>query len=941
MSISNEDIEELKKAILDPASMQAASMNRLEKALNGEFDIVDPNNPMAFLMENTSVLTATMMQGIETNMRQMYPVLANDKSDLYNHINDSEINDIIATPSEAIFSIFLLLTDIVEYGKEDAYGYSVKIPKYSFITVNGLTFTLLNDVSVKYFANGSVYAEILYDDLDLAINVNKTVESSIVTNADGVKHVLLSLPIKQVKRYEVRETLLYKQPFIKDVIVEDSFTFLKATSVSTALKREIELEKTFSEFVYNPNKPSILIKPLETALRLEVPSVYLINNDITSYVDLEIYTTRGDIVVPLSTYSADEFEMTYNMSAAEIDNNINSISTFILATTYTYGGRAEVTFEELKEKVVQYSTGDNKLPITIDEIKDNVKKNGYEFMFVTDTVTKREFAIAKYLNNLGYNVLSNVDLFMGELVLDLTKVYSSKIVNVDDSIIINPFQRFNLKDGKLIPLTDSEEETLLNNSKVDLTSYNKDIVLLNPYLYILDYKKSLSTRIYDINQPTINDVKTIFNNGPVSPVEFEDRVIKRKKFGFEFYFYLTDDNNLDKVLLDKTLAQLDITVSNVTRLSYKGEVILDEYIGVYIYFDIDLEGHISEDDKMLFINADSDVNSAYVDIESDMTLYIYSTDEDVSGVETYDVASIVDEDAKAILYIEEFTTSLAMNLDSIYRNYNVKFSDRKFKTYEEDVYLTYKTDIYEIDEDGTVLLKYDESTGEDELVIKYNAGDTVLDENDEPVILHRAGDIMLDENDEPIIDFVGGLEHIIDLMLFEDGFTKSTNTDYIDYTLTYLQQLTSVVTDEIPLLEEGLIENTKFKLTALNTIKPVSILIGGEWVTYSNFIYPTITINVLRGEEILVDDVLEAKITMVLQELLSTNVVLNTIEEVLKNIIGENVISVRISDIVDTEISSIEYKEDSGRFILTKELTKNINGESIVKSKIKINVIAI
>jgi len=941
--MTKEEELEMQKAILDPASLQIASLERLDKALDGKFDIVDPNNPFAFLMENTTMLTTSMMQKTENTMRQMYPVLANDKKDLYHHINDTEINNIMSVPGEAIFNIFFNLNDIINNGIETTYSYEISIPKNSFISVDNTVFTILNDIIIKYFKNGGVYVEAVYSDLDLAYRTNKTLDSSITTNNDGTNFVLVSLPIKQVKYYNIKESILTKQPFIKDVVIDDYFTYLTARSISTSLKKEIELEKTFSEFVYNPSRPSILIKPMDELLRLEIPSVYTINNSISSYVDMDIYTTKGDINLELSTYSTDEFEMTFNLTNAAYDSSavINNVNCFITASTNVYGGKNEISFDDLKDKIINYSTGDNKLPVTLQEVDDFVTNHGYQFMFTTDTIVKREFAISKYLGNLGYNVNSNIDLFIGKLDINLSRTFTSKIIFDDNSITIAPYQRFRLEDGILVPLTDNETNLLSILSKDDLSSYNSKEYFLNPYLYILDYKDNLKTRVYDINRPIIENPVALYNNSPITPVELIDRAIERRDSTYDIKLILGSGNKILKLDPTKVKAQLDLSLDSINNLSYRGELKYDNEIGSFLHFVLPVEGYINSEDKMLFIDSISKVNSAFINIATDVVLSIYTSGEEMSDVDGYDISGILDDDVTSILYKEKIDIRFADNLEAVYRNYNVNFLERKFMTYENDVYLKYKTDIYELDEDGTVKLEYNDETGIEELVLKHTAGDDVIDDNGNKVLLHRAGDVILDSNDRPIIDYINGLTHKIDLLLIEDSFARTSDITYREYILEYLYQLSLLPVKEIPLLEQSLVENTVFKLTALNNLNEVTIKLNDEWVSFDNFIEPTITINLLRGTSILVDSVLEAKLATTLQGLLSENLMFNEAEEKLKEVVGGDVISVRLSNIVNNDISSIEYKDTSGRFILSKQLLRNNSGNTIVSSKIKVNVVTI
>jgi len=172
--------------------------------------------------------------------------------------------------------------------------------------------------------------------------------------------------------YNIKENLLYKQPFIKDIVLEDNYTYLEAKSLLSNNK-EVELYKTYSNFVYNPNKPTIIIRPLDNKVNIEVPSTYIINNMLTSYINMLLFTTKGNIEAPLVNYDNDSFTITYEITN---NNNIKNINTVITAGSYTYGGKDALTFEEMKDIIIHYSTGDNQLPITIDEVKRNIENKG-------------------------------------------------------------------------------------------------------------------------------------------------------------------------------------------------------------------------------------------------------------------------------------------------------------------------------------------------------------------------------------------------------------------------------------------------------------------------------------------------------------------------------------------------------------------------------------
>jgi len=193
----------------------------------------------------------------------------------------------------------------------------------------------------------------------------------------------------------------------------------------------------------------------------------------------------------------------------------------------------------------------------------------------------------------------------------------------------------------------------------------------------------------------------------------------------------------------------------------------------------------------------------------------------------------------------------------------------------------------------------------------HNAGDNVLDDNGKPIIKHRKGDVILDSDNKPIIDFINGLTHNFNILLLEDGFSMANNDIYKEYIITYLKELTTILDTTIPYFNNELLEGTTYKFLPLNSPESIKLKDSDGYKIYDNFIIPTITISILKETNFILTDDLENKLSLTLQNMLMGNTNINTIENKLHGIVGDEVISVRLTDITKDNINNIMYNKNS------------------------------
>lgn len=940
----------MNKYIYDPNMIQVKSLELLSKGLNNEIDLPDPTNPFTFLLENNALVTSAALQDTKITMRKMYPYLAKNKEDLYPHINSSEILDIFSVPSKAFFNLHINKKDLELYGKNTGTYSEIIIPKFSNITVADTVFTILNDIYVRVYKNNSIFSKLIANDIPIAENKDTIIESNTVTDNDGLEWIMLNISVKQIKYYNYKDTIIQSKPYENTMTLDadERYTFLTTKSVNNN-NSIFTLNSTYSNFMYNPNVPTVIIRPMDNILNIEIPSVYLLNKMVNSYINIELYTTKGNIELFINKYVSKDFVFSIELPSTTDERMIGTknINYVINASTKTFGGIDELSFEELKTKIINYSTGDNEVPITIYDIKDKVAESGFTFKKASNTILERELLVNKKIGNLDYNVYSSIDVFHNNTKLYLPNINSDKIKSIDDNIIvIEPFQIFKYnEDSSLTPLTTYEATILKTN--LDILEYNKNKYFFTLYKYIVDYKDTLNVRIYDVNQPTISNYKRRFSNDELnSPIAINSRHIIKTLTGYRIVYNLLPTNELLSMDATKIKCQISIPLNANNFIYFKGDLVLNNNTYTLV-IDLETDNYITEKDEIIFRTDIGEVKVATVDLESKLFLDVYSNDQAINDTVLYNSINIIDDDFNVLLYEEEFDGTLGIHLTHLYKNYYIEYTERKFKKYTEDVYLTYKENVYNLDENGLPNITYIDTDGDgtdDDIIldIKHNIGEFVLDDNGNKIVLHKEGDIILDEDNQPIIDNTLGIIHNLDLLLMEDSFLRTNNDIYKSYRVDFFKELTKVIDTEITSINDNLLDNSIFKFLPSNDLDTITLNINYNKIAYDNFVKPIVNLYINNETSFLLTDDIEKTIFNIVQTSLLGEPVISEIEKTIAENIGDEILSVNIENITrDDNINIINYEVNSSKFVIDKKLVTYTDGSLVVKPDLTINIIKI
>ncbi len=911
-------VKDLQQALYDPTVLQTDVLTRIEKNLNGELDIPDATNPFMQLIETNVLTTTAAVQEFAVNMRRMYPYLAETKEDLYHHLGSDELIDVFATPSKASFFIYVRKDDILTYGSDNSSFTELIIPRGTKITTltNNLDFFLPNDVSIKLYTN-SVFANIIPNTEPYGTNSNTVLNAYRTQDTNGIEWIIVEVELLQLSVHETNITIIPSETFNVKLDIPDEFAYIEAFS------NDQPLNVTYSQFVYNINKPTLFVKPGDGYVFVSLPVMYLIKNMVSNNVTIRIYTTKGNIIEHIEDLTIDNFKITFP------NNMLSSLPIYAKATTPTRDGKNSITFEELKNIVITKTTGDNLVPVTEDDIATELGKLGYEYRLNRDTILEKTYIVSKDIYDLNMDPFSYIDIY-GNYVKIPGNINTDGITIDDEYMIIEPYTEFLLNDK-------NELEPWKGSGSVD----DPNKIYFTPYKYVIDYKDTYSIRAYDINsQKVLSNYNLNYNPNIDDRIVISDLVLLKTSYGYELQVHL-DPNSL--VNIDRTYLKAELILYNQDgyKINLTGTY-KETGTGPYLSIPIETTKYIDKNDLIGITNPiNTTASTILINNEPTGTLVIYTTDPSVPNPTSIEL--VYDKELTTYFLTEDVKLKLYDRLEYLYSKYVPDYTARKYKTYEKDVYLRYTEDVYLTDENGIVIKEVDtDGDGENddiELTLLHKAGDIVLDEDGNPIIQHKAGDIMLDEDGNPIIDYVNGVIHNVFLLLIPSIYRDVTNVNYKDYIVTGLTYLNTMLTIELKEFNDTLLENTRVLFKPRDNLQDVKLVISNRIYSTPNLVRPTINIYVDRDISSIDIVTLYRTINVKLQEGLRQYKPISEIENSIIGSLSDTLVSVKINNL--DNVGDIDYKnydEDSSRITVAKKLFKLPDNTTVITLDYEIKI---
>jgi len=945
-------LSEIIKYKNDPGSIQKTVLNTLVEVSNGTIDVVDPTSPFVFCLEASSILTASFMSENEIYNRKQYPLSAQTAEDLYPHMSDKDFFDRFALPTSAKFLFLIekneLLSKLVL--DPDTGVRKIVIPRNSTVTVANTVFSLQYPVEIRQMTHGGI--QIVYDatqESPLSTLSSNIVKWLSISGDDGTEYIGFELEMQQFDIVVKKSPINTSTALILNIDITDYYYYCRVW-IDNGDGTFTEIKTTHTDDVYDPKTPTAVLKVTDKRVSVKIPQVYVNTGLIGKSIRVDVYQTKGPINMNLAGYLNTQFQIDFiainkteenaYVSALKVIRNLQAISNSI-----TQGGRSEMTFDELRQRVIRNAIGSPNIPITNVQIETALERKGYKVVKNIDTITNRVFLATRSMP-----IPSNSDLLTaagsGIATLSITAdkaVSYNTVLDNDLSITITPDTIFKLNNGvlEIVPQTEINFIRALPADQKATVVTNGNY-LYTPFHYVMDLTNNeFDLRAYYLQAPRVVNKSFVGENDTtLLQVGTGTTQITKTANGYKLRLVTNSSDDFKSLDNDDVFVQLGIVPKGETERAY----LLGTYVGrntdnERIYdFDITTNHNVDSDgyiEVLSFTMFNTNYRKIKLLLESNFDI-MYSTSAPVgnqwviSDLDYLIGNHQLPSDAKAITR-ERINIHLGDALTHLWTKARSVVSEQNYERWSVNVPATYEQDVYQ--RDLVTGIAFTIVNG----VLTYNkihdAGDPVVDGNGDPVYKYRIGDIKLDSYGKPIVTSPRDLLRQMDLLLIEGTYYFATDSITLDYRTALNDTIVGWLTGDLPNMGNNLLEKTSmyfYPTTAIGTIK--AVVNNGVTTTVDAGQYFSVKLHVRRSvynNPELREAISKKTIEVINAALYNTVVSVSDIIDNLKQQYKDDVISISFRGLGgDKNYDVITLIDDSTRLSIRKRLVSR-NDESL------------
>lgn len=828
----------------NPAAIQRQALGVLRDVMDGKIDIVDPTNPFVFLLEVSAVNTAAGIIDNEASVRQLYPRLAQTEEDVYRHMSDKDYIDIFASPSTGKFIFAANKNELI-----DAMVYDVSmgirkivLPRNSEFTIAGTTFSMQYPVEIQQLQHGGI--EVVYD-VDkpsplqvLSTNVvPKEIRQLVKTQEEWL---FITLDVQQFKTTSYKTNIDSASGLSKTYKFVDRFYYARVYQKNNNTNGNwVELATTHTEQVHDPATPTVVLKVIGNRLTVSVPQIYLTTNMIRGSLRIDIYQTKGETDVVMSNYLPSAFGYEWK-AIDEADRTIYtaplpSVRNLLVYSKDTVsGGKNEISFEALRDRVIRNAVGMREIPITNVQIETSLENDGYEVVKNTDVVTNRVFLATKTLPTpFDERLITAAASSIETLIVGMDEaILHPKVRNNGNRITLVPEIVYRNKNGVIGIVDESEVDHILAQSpETQAALVTAGNYLYTPFHYVLDNTgDEFEVRPYYLNGPEIRYVTFVSQNGKtLLQVSTTNEEITKMEDGYRIRVVAEGNENYNALGDDTVYAQLSFVPRGEQSRAYLlGESIGKTSAGNRIFefyiksnFDVDNENCLYLDNFRMF---DNEPRKVRADLETVFDI-LYSTStpmpvgwlpDDIDGVlGKFQLPATI-----AGITNNAITATMGHVLDTLWVRSRNQVKGQEYKTYTTDVLQYYERDEYRVD--PATGLDFSIVNGEVVFTPIHRAGDIVLGSDGKPVVLHKIGDIINFPNGDPIPVAASKIRRELDMMFIEGIYFFATDTASSTYRAQIVSTVVAWLINDLKRLSSNLLEKTRiyfYPKTNMGSIK--------------------------------------------------------------------------------------------------------------------------
>lgn len=841
-----------KSALTDPLNLQIEVLDALEQSLssNGEnVKITDPNNVTSFLIESMVTLGSDIVNFVEDKVHGLYALRAQTPEELYRHMSDYDYVNLISSPSSTFINLVIEKKYLVDNAESYGDDFSlVRIPKDTTFTIMGMKFGIHYPIDIRITKSNHYVLATYGVDTKNPLHSVKTNKVDLSTEKkSGLEFLVLNIPVYQFEKQLVEETVVEGTGYIKEYTCDDRFY---AARFFTKVNGErVELGQTLSEDVYDVNRPTMKVKYLadQNKIRTELPQIYIDTGAVGNSIEMELYSTLGEIDVDITNITMDDMSLQFN-PYGNIDKYgqilVGGVPTLFFVPTETRitGGSNGFDFEELRERVVNNSFYDS-VPITPADLEKYFSAKGFRIQKYIDNITNRYyFAHRVLLDNLG-NIVPAADMKIRFSAETVDQVSTMK-KHLDGTITVLPTTLFRFKPENLIstPVVDSEKSHLDVLGKEQFVGeFNNTQYVYSPFHIHVDYQDNYPrAKSFDLASVEVESI--VFkkeNEYCVAQVNCERAELQHMEKGVGGYtltLYSSRSRDIAEVAPENIRLYCMVRNTFGTKMGKEAEWTgkVGEYDTWSVHFEtnyaFDKEGNIAIEGLSTPYSGGANIN-AYISLQSPVEVAFFAHEDVVEKSRTDRTMEMDIPDSILQSYIPLTRQDVNCRFgecvsDALNNIIDMQVSPERHAKYDHSKPLLYTEDQYERDEHGAPV--YEIVDGEVVLNVVHQQGDPVYGNDGEPLYVYREGDQIIDSAGNPVIEASREYVYNVNALLIDAKYYISENPVH----QSYVSGLSSSLAGYFATIREAnlvMAENTRVYFRPVRTLGIGTFDQGDGW----------------------------------------------------------------------------------------------------------------
>lgn len=948
--------DDLEKYSFSPKGIMGLMFQDLKNKTSAETVPNSGASPVAHLYEMAATLHVDSSRRLLDVDKRHYAIMGETEEELYPGMVGVDYLDRFATPGKTELTIRIPISEILKYAvvDEDRNLRRLIIGKHSSFAVSDVNFTLNYPIELRVLPSDGVQAVwVLTDESELETKSSTTIQYSRYTPPGyGYEVIDINIDILQCTRGSVTSETS-NTGFNAKVPFNNNLYHVEVAHKSG--NEFVPLETTYSALVYDPSKPTAVLKRIDNELVVWIPQIYFERGLIRSPVKIDIITTLGDTNKTILAFDSSNWSYKWSDTSTVTKplanvamNNVTGIQVF--ANTELRGGTAEKTLAELKERKLN-NVKQRKQPITNNEFNTHASDLGYTTKLIEDSLGNRRYLLTNTLleptppstEDAEPYSLAAINSAIVTQSLSVSQWQSLEHVVHESGVFTVSNKQNWILNGGLQPIDD----ITLNGYKTTMSNWcswlNSNKLMTSPFYYTVDNTgQYLDVGVFELDHPVITKHTFVKENvSSVYSLGTGDISLRKTDEGYVLYVATNRSENLKELDFNLLGCQLHFSPNNgSSKVGIKGVFVGDDgKEGVY-KFDIKTEHLVYLDNTFNvggFTSPSNNLTTFNLGLEHDFNVYwVINNNVERSSFDPELLLNLHPANWVGLAK-EALTLRFGERVEYLLCNNRRVEAEAVYQLHETDVVATYPENVPKRDPQTKQLVG---SFVANKWVQEWEhiAGDPVLI-NGEPEIRYKAGVDPVLVNGEPVITNANELGLVIDLFVLEGGYKDITVERTANYYKNVLAEINGTVLIDLPSLKGKLLPNTSAFYSPVNTVNQVKCsIITGETIILDTEL--TVDVRVYLTHSAYLDVNLRNSLASAIQsavyEHLKGNKISTSglIEKI--NSLADDIVAVGVNPFAG-EYESLTLLDTTQRFVLDKEYYINDSGEVAISDKLNIS----